>query len=110
MTFVFLTKFIAIDANGLNLFFNDGGITYVNPHCKKKNASLISKESFSFNDTSSKRLDHYALSGFCASNCVIPIVNWNILIKRSRFKIEEGFTEALWNHSLDNPSPPPRIS
>lgn len=103
-----MAKFLAIDANGLNMLFSGNDITFVKPHCKKKNSvkNLQSTSVFSkVDNTKSQVID---LSGFCTSQFQLELYAWETSTLKPIVVFNEYFTSHLNYRYLDNDSPPPR--
>ncbi len=110
LTFIFMAKFFAIDANGLNTIFSGNDITFVKSNCKKKNSPKQSnqKTEFSQNDFSASQL--VTLSGFCTSQFQFELFTWETNISKPIAVFNEHFTSILSYRYLDNDSPPPRLA
>ena len=105
-----MAKFLAIDANGLNVLFSGSDITFVKSHCKKKNSvkNLQSRSAFSqVDNTTSQVVD---LSGFCTTQFQLELFTWETNTLKPIAVFNEYFTSHLSYHYLDNDSPPPRLA
>ncbi|WP_240607653.1 hypothetical protein [Marixanthomonas spongiae] len=107
---IFLAKFLAIDANGLNVLFSESNITFVNPHCKTKNPPTESNKTADFLKADLSAPQFMALNGFCASQFQLQLFTWNVHISEPIAVFDEHFSSRLRYLYLDNASPPPRLA
>ncbi|WP_246516148.1 hypothetical protein [Aequorivita echinoideorum] len=105
-----MAKFLAIDANGLNILFSGSDITFVKPHCKKKNSAKNLKSTSSFSEGDNTTSEFISLSGFCTSQFQLELFTWEIVSPKPIAIFNEHFTSHLSYRYLDNDSPPPRLA
>ena len=110
LTFIFLAKFVAIDANGLNVLFSGSEISFVNPHCKKENSPKQTKKTADFSQTDQSALQVIDLVGFCTSQFQFELLTWETTISKPVTVFNEHFSSRLSYLYLDNDSPPPRLA
>lgn len=104
-----MAKFLAIDANGLNILFSGSDITFVKPHCKKKNFVKNSQSISVFSQVDDTTSQVFNLSGFCTSQFQLELFTWGTYISKPNAVFNEYFTSHLSYRYLDNDSPPPRL-
>ena len=105
-----MAKFVAIDANGLNVLFSGSDITFVNPHCKKENAPKQSKKTVDFSQVDLLISQVIALNSFCTSQFQFELFSWETHYSEPIAVLNGHFTSRLINLYLDNDSPPPRLA
>lgn len=110
LTFIFLAKFAAIDADGLNFLFSGSDISFVNPHCESENTQKQSKKTANFSQADSVTTQVIALNGFCNSQFQLELYTWETTISKPIAIFNEHFSSNLSYHYLDNDSPPPRLA
>lgn len=110
LTFIFLAKFMAIEANGLNMLFNDNDITFVNPHCKKDNSAKKSDGTLSFSQQDTIDAQVVALSGNCISPFQFELFSWDIGFSDFILVFNAHIPSGLSYRYLDNVSPPPQTA
>jgi len=106
---IFLVKFLAIDANGLNILFSGSDITFANPHCKKKNSPKLSKNTTDFSQAELATSQVIQLNGFCNSQFQIELFSWVTDISEPTTTYNEHSPSMLTYPYLDNIFPPPRL-
>jgi hypothetical protein len=109
LTFIFLAKFVAIDADGLNVLFNGSKITYVNPFCKKENPQKQTKKITSFSQADQFASQVITLNDLCTSQFQFELFSWETDYPESIVVFNEHFPSKLSYRYLDNSSPPPRL-
>ncbi|WP_235982216.1 hypothetical protein [Gelidibacter maritimus] len=107
---IFLAKFAAIDANGLNIIFSRSNTTFVNPYCQKNSSSEKSDASDSFLQQDHFETQVITLSGNCTSPFQFEICSWEAHFSDDIVVVNQHFTSKLRYRYLDSISPPPRIA
>ena len=110
LTFIFLAKFVAIDANGLNLLFGGSDISFVNPHCKNENPPKLAKKAASFSKAEELAAQVITLNGFCTPQFQLELFTWESTYSEPVAIFSEHFSPRLSYLYLDNASPPPRMA
>jgi len=110
LTFIFLAKFVAIDANGLNVLFGGNDITFINPHCKIENPPKQTNKTADFSQADLSTSQMISLSGFCTSQFHMELFSWEIDYSEPIAVFIEHFSSKLSYLYLDNDSPPPRLA
>jgi len=110
LTFIFLAKFTAIDANALNALFSGNDVTFVNPYCKKKNSSAQTNKTTSFSQVDLATSQVIDLNGFCTSQFQFELFTWETKIPKPVAVFNEHISSNLSYLYLDIVSPPPRLS
>jgi len=110
LTFVFLAKFVAIDANGLNHLFGGSDMSFVNPHCKNENPPKLTNSIASFSQTDELAPQIIVLNGFCTSQFKIEIFSWELDFSNPILVTNEHFSLMFSYRYLENDSPPPRLT
>ncbi|MCX7550358.1 hypothetical protein [Xanthomarina sp. F2636L] len=110
LTFIFLAKFVAIDANGLNVLFSGNNISFVKQNCKNKNSSKQTKKTTDFSQIDLSTSQEIILSGFCTSQFQFDLFTWETNILKSITVLNEHVPSNLSYRYLDNDSPPPRLA
>ncbi len=107
--FIFLAKFVAIDANGLNMFLTGDTISFVkNPHCKKQNPTKELKSKINFSESQIASLEMIPYSGRCTTPFHFKIFSWEFPILNSHILFNEHLPSKLRYLYLKKVSPPPR--
>jgi hypothetical protein len=106
---IFLGKFLAVDANGLNILFSQSDISFVNPHCKNKNSPKQLKNTAHFSQVDLVPSQVIHLSGFCSSQFQFELCSWESNILEPIAAFYEHFFSKLSYLYLDNVSPPPQL-
>ncbi|MCC4229040.1 hypothetical protein [Zunongwangia profunda] len=109
LTFIFMAKFTAIDADGLNLLFSGSDISFVNPHCKKEKPPKQLKKIADFSQVDLSAPQVIALNGFCTSQFQLGLFSWKTILPNPIAVFNEHFSSRLSYLYLDNASPPPRL-
>lgn len=109
LAFIFVAKFVAIDADGLNLLFSESDISFVNPHCKKENPPKHLKKTADFSNTDLSTYQIIALTGICTSQFQMEVFSWETNISKPITVFNKHFSSRLSYLYLDNASPPPRL-
>lgn len=104
-----MAKFIAIDANGLNILFSGHDITFVKPNCKKKNAPKLATKTMDFSQVDMITSQEISLSGFCTSQFQFKMFSWISNISQSVTVYNDYLTSRLNYRYLESVSPPPRL-
>ncbi|MGY8914264.1 MAG: hypothetical protein ACKVJF_04170 [Flavobacteriales bacterium] len=110
LTFIFMAKFVAIDANGLNHLFGASDITFVNPHCKNENPPRLTNNIGSFSQADDSAPLVIVLNGFCTSQFKLELFSWEADYSEPITVFNEHFSSILRYLYLDNASPPPRLA
>ncbi len=105
-----MAKFIAIDADGLNVFFSGSDISFVKIHCRKENPPKQSKEIANFlkADLSASRI--ITLNTLCTSQFQLDLFFWEMDSSASMAVFNVNSTSKLSSLYLDKVSPPPRLA
>lgn len=109
LTVVFIVKFIAVDANGLNILFSGSHITFVNPHCEKNMFNKESNDASSFSQQDPFKTQMVVLPGNCTSPFQIDLFSWDAYFLNPMVAFDEHFPSRLSYRYLDSVSPPPRL-
>ncbi len=109
LTFVFLAKFVAVDAQGLNVLFSGNDITFVNPHCEKNNSIKKTTDAVSFSQQDNVEPQMITLDGNCNSQFHFELFSWDIKFSNLIVLSDDHFTSRLSYRYLDSVSPPPRL-
>lgn len=107
---MFLAKFVAVDANGLNIIFSGSDITFVNPHCEKNITNDKSNDTPSFSKQDSVQKQMITLDGNCSSPLQFELFSWDIYNSNPIVVFNPNFTSSLSFRYLDSVSPPPRLT
>lgn len=110
LTFIFLAKFAAIDADGLNFLFSGSDVTFENQHCKKEKSLKDSEQKVLFSQADLAETQVFALNGFCNSQFQLELYTWETAISKSTTVFSEHLTSILSYLYIDNDSPPPRLA
>ncbi|WP_223270721.1 hypothetical protein [Subsaximicrobium wynnwilliamsii] len=110
LAFLFLAKFIAIDANGLNALFSGSDITFVNPHCKKEKLANLSEKTANLSQTDQLDSRVINLDGFCSAQFQFELFTWETDCPKPKAVFNEHFSSRLSFLYLENASPPPRLA
>ena len=108
LTFVFLAKFVAVDAHGLDIIFSGSDITFVNPNCEKFNSSKVSNDSSTFSQQDNVDTQIITLDGNCNSPFQFKLFSWESKRSDLIVVLDEHIASTLSYRYLDNVSPPPR--
>ena len=106
---IFLAKFGAIDANGLNFLFSGNPISFVKPNCKKKNAPKLAKETSDLSQNNTSLVQVIGLNGYCASQFDFQLFSWKISYPEPFTVFKDYFPSKLNFRYLEHISPPPRF-
>lgn len=104
---IFLAKFAAIEANGLNVIFSETATTFVNPYCKKSNSNDKSNESASLSALDHVETQVIILSGNCMTPRQIDLLSCKMEYSEPNTAINEHFKSKLSYRYLDSISLPP---
>ncbi|WP_325452225.1 hypothetical protein [Gelidibacter sp.] len=107
---IFLAKFAAIDAHGLNIVFSGSKTSFVNPYCKKTASDEKSKESTSLTAQDDVDTQVIILTGNCTSPFHFDFFSWEADFSDPVVVINQHFTSNLSYRYPDNISPPPRVA
>ena len=110
LVLIFMGKFLAVDANGLNILFNHSDISFVNSHCKKRNSPKETKKSAVFSQTDVSGSHAILLNGFCNSQFHFNFYTWATNFREPVAVFNQYFSSRLLYLYLDNASPPPRLA
>lgn len=110
LTFVFLAKFVAVDANGLNVIFSGSDITFVNPHCEKNISNEKSNDTPNFSQHENVKTQMITLDGNCNSPFRFELFSWDAHYSNPIAFFDNHFTSNLNFRYLDSVSPPPRAA
>ena len=110
LTFVFLAKFFAVDAHGLNIVFSEDDITFVNPLCEKGSFLEDSNEVLNFSQQDIVNSQMVILSGNCTSPFQLELLSWDLVYSNPIAVLHDHFTSRLNYRYLDNVSPPPQLA
>lgn len=105
-----MAKFLAVDANGLNVLFSGSDITFVNPHCKKKNSLKKLENSTSFSQPYQGSHQMISLIGHCATPFQFELFSWETNDSKPIAVSNDYFPSKLSYRYLDSVSPPPRLT
>ncbi|TDU40470.1 hypothetical protein BXY82_2519 [Gelidibacter sediminis] len=109
LTFIFMAKFVAIDARALNTIFSGSDITFVKPFCKKQADADLSSKNQNFSDqnqhTSKEML---SLSGQCTTPFHLEMFSWHINTSGQITQLDDHLPSKLNYRYLESVSPPPR--
>ena len=108
LTFVFLAKLVALDANGLNLIFSASDIRFVNPHCEKNVSNTKSNNVPSFSQHENVKTQMITLDGHCNAPFQFELFSWKAHYSNPIAVFEDHFTSNLNFRYLDSVSPPPQ--
>ncbi len=105
-----MAKFIAIEANGLNVLFSGSEISFVKPNCKKTNSpkQLDKLVNYSQNDQLASQI--IPLNIACTSQFQFELFSWETNISQPIAVISQHYTSNLSYRYLDNAYPPPRLA
>lgn len=107
--FIFLAKFVAIDANGLNMFLTGGTISFVkNPHCKKQISPKELKGKINFSESQITSVEMTPYSVRCTTQFQFEMFSWEINNTKTHIVFNEYLPSKLRYLYLDQVSPPPR--
>tara|TARA_R110001606_G_scaffold225668_1_gene373732 strand:- start:3204 stop:3566 length:363 start_codon:yes stop_codon:yes gene_type:complete len=109
LAFLFLAKFFAIDANGLNILFGGDEITFIKPSCKKENSSKLGNNTMDFSQVDSESPQEILMRGFCNSQFQFELYTWETTFLKFIPVFNEHSPSNLSYRYLDNDSPPPRL-
>lgn len=107
---IFLAKFVAIDADGLNALFSGNDIAFVNQYCKTENFPKQSNKTADYSEADLFASQIIALNGFCTSQFQFEFHAWETSVSEATVIFNEHFTSRLSYLYLDNTSPPPRLT
>ncbi|TYC14215.1 hypothetical protein ES677_06660 [Bizionia gelidisalsuginis] len=107
MVTVFMAKFTAVNANGLNFLFNDSGIAFVNFHCKKDNGFHKKTVKLPVITAQVSSLEVIALNSDCTTPFKLELFTWEAKQPLSIMVHNDYLTSKLRYMYLDSVSPPP---
>lgn len=106
---IFLGKFISVEANGLNLIFQNSNLTFVSSYCKKK-SSVEKPDSVKFSQKDISSIKAIGMVGSCTSQYQIETFNWETYNDDIPSEFDNQYFSNLSYRYLDNDSPPPRLA
>ncbi|MGJ8592940.1 MAG: hypothetical protein ACSHXF_10350 [Aquaticitalea sp.] len=106
LAFLFMAKFLAIDANGITLFNEQGKVTYINTHCKKLNPP---KTMTSFSKSDTWETQHVLLPGLCSQQFILETVTEEAPTLLRKFTLNTFHKTELSYRYLEHIVPPPRV-
>jgi hypothetical protein len=109
LTFIFLAKFVAIDAYGLKTLFSATDTVFVNPHCKKQATVDATEKSHSFSQQDQPQEQLITLSGQCTTPFHLEHSNWEINYSEPNAVLDDHVPSRLNYRYLESVSPPPRL-
>lgn len=110
MVTVFMAKFTAVNANGLNYLFNASGIAFVNFYCKKDNGVHKKTEQPPVVTSQVSTMAVIALNSDCTTSFTMALFSWDLKQTPLLFKYNDYLTSKLRFLYLDNVLPPPRVA
>lgn len=111
LTFIFMAKFVAIDAHVLNTVFSDSATTFVNPFCKKQASADDHSKKLSLSDqdqNTSKEM--FNLIGQCTTSFHLELLSWQINPSDPIIELDDHLPSKLNYRYLESVSPPPRLA
>ncbi len=109
LTFIFMAKFVAIDAHALNTLFSDSDIIFVNPFCKKQaDADLGTKKQNMSDQDQHASKEMLSLSGQCTTSFNLELLSWQINPSDQMTVLDDHLPSKLNYRYLESVSPPPR--
>jgi hypothetical protein len=108
LNLVFVVKFIAIEANGLNTLLNGNGFKLVKTFCKKERADKTTNTEATYLSADNNAMQEIALSSMCTSPFQFDLFSWETNILEPIAALGNHFPSNLIYRYLENDSPPPR--
>ena len=105
---MFLAKFIAIDANGLNIIMKESNISFVHKPCKKDIASKAKHKAMDVLNSDSSSVEQVIINGFCVSQFQLQQFSWGAKFSEKISVYSTFLTSTLSFLYLENTLPPPR--
>ncbi|SIR22755.1 hypothetical protein SAMN05421797_10866 [Maribacter ulvicola] len=109
LSFIFLAKLIAIEANALNIILGENVIALVKPNCKKKNTLRPTKDSTYISAGVLLADKVLEINEFCNSQFSLELFTWSTNNTKPFRVINEHFSSRLDYRYLDIAFPPPRL-
>ena len=109
LIFIFLAKFIAIDANGLNALVSGSEISFVKLNCKKQNSPKQLDKLADYSQNNQLASQVIPVNIACTSHFQFEVFSWETKISRPFAASSQHYTLNLSYHYLDNSYPPPRL-
>jgi len=108
--FIFIAKFLAVDAHGLNVVFHSDKITFIKQDCKKKNLKINEDGTTNIASKIPSDLKVFTITSQCHSTYLFQTFNWNpakaeISITRFSFNLPTSK-----NSFFDSLKRPPRFT
>lgn len=107
LIFLFIGKLFIIDANAVEVIFQ-GDISFVKPHCSKKQKIKGPKGQFQFHQHIDSDDSSIEISSFCTSQFNFDVDSWKPLTSDEFHSKEKLYTSNLSYRYLDSQSPPPK--
>lgn len=105
---VFLMKFVAIEANVLNIIYSGDDIVFVDLYCKKESGQKDSKEFPKLAQADQKTLHSISVEGYCTPQFQFELASWEAEVLEPIRVHTEHATQKLSYRYLEHSSPPPR--
>lgn len=110
LTLVFMVKFIAVDADGLNVVFDEDDVTFVNQmFCETKGVFHQSVKTTDFSQADQFASLVIPINGFCTSQYQFVLFSWKTNYQKPITTFNEHSSSELSHLYLDSLSPPPRL-
>ncbi|RAJ24757.1 hypothetical protein LX77_01753 [Gelidibacter algens] len=109
LTFIFLAKFVAIDAHGLKTLFSATDTVFVNPYCKKQATVDATETSQNFSQQDHHQEQLIILSGQCTTPFHLELFTWEINYSDPIAVLDDHVPSRLNYRYLESVSPPPRL-
>ena len=108
LNLVFVVKFIAVEANGLNTLLNGNGFKLVKTFCAKERAAKKTSEDAAYLSVDNNAMQEVALSSICTSPFQFDLFTWETNILEPIAALGNYFPTDLLYRYLENDFPPPR--
>lgn len=110
LTLIFLAKFAAIDANGLNALFGGKEISFVKQNCKKLNSPKQLDRTADFSQSDPLASHVIAIHIACTSQFQLELLSWELTNLKPITVFNEHLTSVLSYLYFDNDFPPPQLA
>jgi hypothetical protein len=110
LVYIFLGKFLAVDANGLKIVFSQSDISFHKMYCKKKNSTRQTNKLADFTQNSSLSSHGFVLTNICTSELQFELFGWEGNFSEPASTFNKYFSSRLLYLYLDNALPPPQGS